>query len=105
MKTLKIFLALFLIFALVFAVLSFLTLHFSGKSGNATGGDYLGGFWALIMFFGAFLIFMIGSISLGSIVFLPNNSNIIRFIVAVSLSILAVYFVLVFTFLPSIRFW
>ncbi|MBL0685418.1 hypothetical protein [Aquimarina mytili] len=105
MKTLKIFLILFLILAFTFAGLSFLTLNFFEKGSNAAGGDYLGGFWILVMFIGVFLICMIASISIGSIVFLKHTSNFIRFIVAALFSILTVYFVLVFTFLPSIRFW
>ncbi len=105
MKTLKIFLAILLLFTFLFAGLSVLTLNFFDGHSNSSGGDYLGGFWTLIFLTGAFLICMIGSIGLGSIVFLPNTSNIVRFLVATVLSVLMVYFALVFTFLPDISFW
>ncbi len=53
----------------------------------------------------AFLICMIFSISLGSIIFLPHNSNASRFIIAVLLSIFTAYVVLGSTVLPAISFW
>ncbi|EZH75116.1 hypothetical protein ATO12_10350 [Aquimarina atlantica] len=106
MKTLKNFLSVFLIFTLLFLVLSILTFNYfySGVS-SSSGGDGLGGFIELVFFAGAFLICLIGSISISSILFLPKASNIIRFIVATLLSVLTVYFVLAYTFLPHIRFW
>ncbi|MEB3347848.1 hypothetical protein U6A24_20390 [Aquimarina gracilis] len=105
MKTLKILFIILLILTILFASLSFFTLDVFGNGGNSSGGDYLGGFWILVIFFGSFLVFIVGSISIGTIVFLPNSSNIIRFLTAAFLSTLTVYFVLVFTFFPNICFW
>ncbi|WP_062053626.1 hypothetical protein [Aquimarina longa] len=106
MKTLKIVLGVFLTFTLLFLGLSILTFNYFKNGGSSnSGGDGLGGFIELVFFAGVFLICLIGSISISSILFLPKASSIIRFIVATLLSVLTVYFILAFTFLPYIRFW
>ncbi len=100
MKTLKILLGILFTFTILFLVLLVHTVHYSDH-----GPDGLSGFFGAIFFGGAFLICMIGAISLGAILLLPNTSNTVRFIVATLVSIFTIYIVLAFTILPAIRFW
>ncbi|PKV48658.1 hypothetical protein ATE84_0662 [Aquimarina sp. MAR_2010_214] len=106
MKTLKIVLGVFLILTLLFLGSLILIFNYFNSVGNYSNrGNGSGVFIELVLFEGIFLICLIGSISISSIVLLPKSSNIIRFIVATSLSVLTAYFVLALTFLPYIRFW
>ncbi|MBP2831154.1 hypothetical protein J8281_03045 [Aquimarina sp. U1-2] len=97
MKTLQHLLQILTLDALLFLGLLIYVVHYADHTTNH--------FLKSLICGAIFFVCAVASISFGTILILPYSSIPVRFIIAISISLLVVYIISAFTILPAISVW